>query len=130
VANVLRSYTTWYNPKIKFQLTSCGTPQDKVGSSRNPREVKKVVETGSTCDTHGHSHHRTATDPVGTIQNLTQCTYFSKPPTYIKYNKIVIMISWDRRLVISIKPLIIFFGWHVHTFTFPHPPNQIISMQT
>jgi len=50
----------------------------------------------------------------------------SKPPTYIKYNKITIMMSWDTRLVISIKLLIIFFSWHVHTFTFHLPlPNQI-----
>lgn len=54
--------TSWYNPKIIFHLTSCGTPRDKVGSSRNPLEVKRVVETGSTCDSHGHSHHRRATD--------------------------------------------------------------------
>jgi hypothetical protein len=87
--------------------------------------VKKVVETGSTCDTHGHSHHRIATDPVGTIQNLNRGTCFSKPSTHIKYNKTAIMISWDTRLVISIKPFIIFFGWHLHTFTFPHPQNQI-----
>jgi hypothetical protein len=70
-AKVLRSCTSWYNPRI-FHLTSCETPQDKVGSSRSPLEVKKVVETGSTYDSHGHNHHRRATDPVGTIQNLTQ----------------------------------------------------------
>jgi len=76
---VLRSYKSWYNPNIKFHLTSCGTPRDKVGSSRSPLEVKKVVETGSTCDTHGHSHHRRATDPVGTIQILTWVYIIQNP---------------------------------------------------
>jgi hypothetical protein len=38
-----------------------------------------VGETGSTCDTHGHSHHRRATDPVGTIQNLTRLYIIQNP---------------------------------------------------
>ena len=79
VAHVLRSNKSWYNPKIKFHLTSCGTPQDKVGSSRSPLEVKKVVETSSTCDTHDHSHHRRATDPVGTIQNFARVYVIQNP---------------------------------------------------